>query len=346
MKTTEIQCGMCGDSFTPGSTRSYHSGSFCSSTCEAFWNEWADREFAEISRAKSLHQVPDDIDAAGALAGIRAEFDECLEHKHTEVFKKDFCGRFSIRGSAFDNTHTKYSRVNCKCWNCKRCAPKRAKLYRRSICREIEKHKLCRMLTLTLDMAGANIGTADQRALYKKHFKSKLQCPCDSCANLRKKSVPYIRDCFNKLRTYWRRQYGKAPTFIAVLEFQQNGNPHLHVVVDRYMDQSWLQAAWQAVGGGRFVNIEHFDLHRAAHYISKYLSKDDYAKLFSAPLRARRVTTSRSIKLLEKPEKLHLWELLRTTITELFSRFESTATGIVRDALDSELMGFAVPLTT
>jgi hypothetical protein len=338
--TKTSQCGMCGESFEASCSNAKQFSAFCSKPCEEYWAECSDREWGEQQRTKEMHRVPDEGDCL-ALAGIGVDFTEELKALHTQFFKKDFCGRFSIRGTAHDGSHRRYSRVNCKCWNCARCAPKRAKLYRRSICRAIEKHKLCRMLTLTLDLSAAKLGTREQRALYKKHFRPKLQCGCDSCSNLRKKSVPYTRKCFNKLRTYWRRQFKKAPTFIAVLEFQKNGNPHLHVMVDRYMDFSWIQSAWQAVGGGQFVNIKQIDLHRAAHYISKYLSKEDYAMLFSAPIRSRRVTTSRSIQLLEKSVKEHKWELLRTVIQILFDMHEDVAEDVRRDE-DGTLQGFSV----
>jgi hypothetical protein len=51
-------------------------------------------------------------------------------------------------------------------------------------------------------------------------------------------SVIYLRETFNKLRTYLRRKYGSAPKYIAVLEFHENGKPHLHVLIDRFIEQA------------------------------------------------------------------------------------------------------------
>jgi hypothetical protein len=340
--TKTNQCEMCGERLDTEHSK----GNFCNSTCYRFWRESVGEKFADLTeRHRRRKQVHEHLVDESECAGIAREFTPELRTKRDQTFRRQFCGRFSAQGKALSGTHIKYVRVNCKCWNCPRCGPKRAKLYRRSICREVERHKLCRMLTLTLDLSAAKLGTKEQRKLYKQHFQPKLQCPCDSCAELRKKAVPYIRKCFNKLRTYWRRQYKKAPTFIAVLEFQKNGNPHLHVLVDRWMEIAWVKTAWLAVGGGKFVNIKGLDLHRAAHYISKYLSKEDYAMLFSAPIRSRRVTTSRSIQLLEKSAIEHEWALMRTLIQILFDRHEDGAADVRRDE-DGTLQGFSVLLTT
>ena len=109
-------------------------------------------------------------------------------------------------------------------------------------------------------------------------------------------SVHYLRNCWNKFRTSLKRRAGKSISYIAVIEFQKNGYAHLHVLVDRFLPQPWIQSAWQAVGGGRFVNIQQVDIQRVGAYLSKYLTKD----LFSMPGKQRRCTTSRDIVLFEK----------------------------------------------
>jgi hypothetical protein len=69
------------------------------------------------------------------------------------------------------------------------------------------------------------------------------------------------------------------------------------------------------VGGGRFVNIKHVDVHRVSHYLSKYLTKE---LLLSAPKRSRRITVSRGICLIEKRKPVDLWKFCRVTILDLF----------------------------
>jgi hypothetical protein len=99
--------------------------------------------------------------------------------------------------------------------------------------------------------------------------------------------------------------------YIAILEFQKNGNPHLHVLVDRFIPHGWIKASWDALGGGRIGDIRLVDIHRISHYLSKYLTKE---LLLSAPERSRRVTTSRSIHLLEKKVNEVRWRLVPSSI--------------------------------
>ena len=219
------------------------------------------------------------------------------------------CGRFTVLGHDGKTSQTKFFRINCKCWNCSYCAPRKAKRYRKAIRSIAEQRGLSRFVTLTLD-------------------PSKIEGD----------PVRYLNDAFAKLRTYLRRYYGIAPTYIRVLEFQKNGNPHFHLLIDRYISWPWLQEAWQAVGGGLFVNVKFVDVHRISRYLSKYLTKE---LLLSAPLRSRRVTTSRSIHLFEKQSSETKWEFLRVPILVLYDRHKQRLLAVELDE-DSALASFSI----
>jgi hypothetical protein len=133
-----------------------------------------------------------------------------------------------------------------------------------------------------------------------------------------------------KLRVYFKRDFGVAPQYIRVLEFQKNGNPHFHILIDRYIDLEWVRKAWVAVGGGFMVDIRLVDVHRVSRYLSKYLTKE---LLMSAPLRCRRVTTSRGIKLFEKTASEFKWELLRVSIYRLHEMY---AIYVLRPSFDED----------
>jgi hypothetical protein len=126
--------------------------------------------------------------------------------------------------------------------------------------------------------------------------------------------VPFLNAAFAKLRVYLQRHNGGSPQYIRVLEFQKNGNPHFHILIDRRIEIEWIRKAWVAVGGGYMVDIRVIDVHRVSRYLAKYLTKD---LLMSAPLRCRRVTSSRGIKLFEKEPSEFKWELLRVSIYRL-----------------------------
>jgi hypothetical protein len=127
----------------------------------------------------------------------------------------------------------------------------------------------------------------------------------------RKFYVFTLRQAFNKFRTYLRRKFGKCPPYISVMEFTQNGVPHLHILLDRYIPQEWVSDAWDTLGGGRIVFIKRVTVYKVARYLSKYLTKD---LLLSAPKGSRRICCSRSIKLFPKFKSGIAWALVRSTI--------------------------------
>jgi len=88
------------------------------------------------------------------------------------------------------------------------------------------------------------------------------------------------------------------------------------------------------------VDIRLIDVHRVSHYLSKYLTKE---LLMSAPLRCRRVTTSRGIKLFEKALGEIKWELLRVPIYRLRHIYAADVTAELLDE-DKLLKSFTVIL--
>jgi hypothetical protein len=108
-----------------------------------------------------------------------------------------------------------------------------------------------------------------------------------------------------------------------VLEFQKNGNAHLHVLLGQYIPQAWLSGAWQSIGGGRMVDIRYVDVHRVSAYLSVYLAGEKVVHTLALlPKRARIFTTSRSIVLWGK-KKPSGWRLRRADIGELFDAVEN-----------------------
>ena len=225
---------------------------------------------------------------SGGEAAVPSSLDPVRSNRNRPTHRKPYCGQFTLAGQSLTTQQTQFQRLNCKSWGCSHCGPRRARRYKHSIRATAERLKLQRFITLTLD-------------------PEKIEGD----------PVVYLRETFNKLRTYLRRKFGSAPQYIAVLEFHENGKPHLHILIDRFIEQAWLSIAWESVGGGRIVDIRFVDVHRVSRYLSKYLTVD---LLLSAPKGVRRVTCSRGIVLLERAGNTHSWRLLRTNITHLFSR--------------------------
>ena len=90
-----------------------------------------------------------------------------------------------------------------------------------------KEHVLSRLMTLTLDLR-----------------------KCAEGEDL----VARIRDVWRKFRVYLKRKHGQPVKYIAVVERQKSGVPHLHVLVDRFIPQKWISSAWSRLGGGRIAH--------------------------------------------------------------------------------------------
>jgi hypothetical protein len=224
-----------------------------------------------------------------------------------------YCGARTLRGFTLDGQSEKLIRLNCKTWACAYCGPRKAWRYKQAIRAIAERLSLTRFLTLTLD-------------------PSKIEGD----------PVRYLRRVFNKFRVSLLRKFKCTVNYIAILEFHKSGIPHLHVLIDRFIAQRWISEAWSALGGGEIVDIRFVDVQRISHYLAKYLTKE---LLMSAPLRSRRVTTSRSIHLLEKTASDTTWVMDGRSIFQLFSIFESFAQDVQVDC-DGFLFSFSLPVGT
>ena len=270
------------------------------------------REALLISQGKSGWGSGGEAPRASARAELRSEAEQRTSldskeinrytHDLAELHKqgrKRYCGLRTLTGVAANSGVTRFIRLDCKTWGCPYCAPRKAKRYKAAIREIAEREQLNRFLTLTLDPR-----------------------------KIEGSPVRYLRRVFNKFRVYLLRKYGKSIKYIAVLEFHKNGNPHLHILLDRFIKQQWISEKWSALGGGRIVDIKFVDVHRISRYLSKYLTKE---LLLSAPSRSRRVTTSRGIRLLEKKVSEIAWRLLELSIFHLYWRYQSSAQNVIPD---------------
>lgn len=232
------------------------------------------------------------------------------------------CGRYTMEGTAHDGRGLRFMRLSCKCWNCAYCGRRKAKRYKVVIGREAERLKLSRLLTLTLDPKKTPV----------------------------KGAVTEIKKVWARFRAQLRKRYGTAPNYICVMEFQHKTKmPHLHVLIDRYIEWEWCRKIWEQAGGGAHVDIRagkknskgFVDLHRVAHYLSKYLTTE---LLCSAPKRSRRVTTSKAVTLNAKMigATLYQWEMRHETVFSAYFRFRESAEG-AEWGPDLVLQGFTVP---
>ena len=89
----------------------------------------------------------------------------------------------------------------------------------------------------------------------------------------------YLTERFNALRTEINDRYPGLSYVWIRHEGDENGRPHLHLLVDRYLDQTALSVMTERVGLGPIVDIRRVDARNAAHYLTCYLGKGALASL-------------------------------------------------------------------
>jgi hypothetical protein len=140
----------------------------------------------------------------------------------------------------------------CNQWECKCCGFRMKMNLLEEIDRIVEERpELSRLLTLTVDPG---------------------QFPDRETAHRR------IGEGWNRLKAALRSKYGDF-THLWVREEQENGYPHLHVLVSRYLPQGEVARLWSEAGMGDVVDIRQVEARKAGHYVAKYLAKDAMATL-------------------------------------------------------------------
>jgi len=218
-----------------------------------------------------------------APSGFNDTKHNCNERPGRSVGR--YCGRRTLVGRVGEKyTHRRF---RCKSYACARCGPRKIRQVRKRIVQLSVENDLTRFLTLTLDPA-------------------KLPPGADT-----KSKIDYLYETWRKMRVSISRKLGKSVRFIAVVELQGNGNPHLHALVGSYIPKEWISVAWQRVGGGWATRIERADVHRISAYLAKYLTDDS---LRDIPAGARRFSASLGLALFNRTKSGDCWVLLESPI--------------------------------
>lgn len=149
-------------------------------------------------------------------------------------------------------TKAELVRIPCNSWTCPACAVIKA-IKAKYLIKEVAiLNNLLYFLTLTLDPS-----------LIPPEFLPEGD-------NLTHK---YITHKFNVLLTNLRRKY-KHIKYVWVVEFQKNGNAHLHILLDQRIDIDLVRTIWTRIGGGHIMRIEKVQsLTGIANYLSNYIVK-------------------------------------------------------------------------
>jgi hypothetical protein len=175
------------------------------------------------------------------------------EHEETEGETERYDCRKVYRNFELQADDGEIADFRCDSWDCYCCAHRMRHNLIEDLERLVEERpELRRLLTLTLD----------------------TDVPGDKDEKHR-----YITERFNALRTEINDRYPGLSYVWIRHEGDENGRPHLHLLVDRYLDQSMLSMLSQRVGLGEVVDIRRVNARNAAHYLTSYLGKGALASL-------------------------------------------------------------------
>ncbi len=166
-----------------------------------------------------------------------------------------FCQRISI--TLLHYTGNKLmkivkSKLRCKSWKCPICAPLNAVEAYFKIRSVVLLNNLNYFLTLTLD----------PQKIPPKYFENGLN-----------KTHKYITYLFNRLLNKVRKEH-KDLKYVWVIQFQKNGNAHLHILLNVKLDINFIRNEWSNLGGGEQMRVEKVEsIERVSSYVSSYISK-------------------------------------------------------------------------
>jgi hypothetical protein len=199
--------------------------------------------------------------------------------------------------------NAKFTRVPCNSWTCPDCYLHKA-LYIKYYFREvIQLNNLAYFLTLTLDPK---------------------KIPSEYANNTHK----YITKIFNHFITILKRDKANQSLdilkYVWVIEFQKNGNAHMHILLNKYLPITVVRKLWMHVGGGIQMKILPIKtLEGMSNYISDYIVKgikgEREEKPYGFNYFERRYSISRSCK---RPEKTKITSYSKLTFIEKIRMFE------------------------
>lgn len=172
------------------------------------------------------------------------------------------------RNMEFEGPDGATTGFRCNSWSCYCCGHRMRMNLIEDLERLVEERpEMRRLLTLTLDPETAPESQEEQHE--------------------------YLTDRYNALRTELKDRFPDL-SYIWIREEGESGNPHLHVLVDRYIDQGLLSRLSARVGLGEIVDIRRVNARNAAKYLTKYLGKGAFHAL---PEGARRYGSSSDVNL-------------------------------------------------
>jgi hypothetical protein len=224
-------------------------------------------ERSSLDDGKNNSRTASDADSGQSGGGERYDCRDVFEN-----FRFEEVGEVEVDPEAaeieVDGATAPY---RCGSWRCYCCAHR----MRMNLIEELERlveerPEMRRLLTLTVDGEAAGVPESTE----ERH--------------------QYLTERFNALRTELKDRYDDLSYVWIRHEGDENGRPHLHLLVNRYLPQELVSMLAVRVGLGEVVDIRRVDARNAAKYLTSYLGKGALANL---PKGLRRYGSSGDIDL-------------------------------------------------
>jgi len=167
----------------------------------------------------------------------------------------------------------------CRSWQCEICRPRRA----RQLIAQAIRGKAQKFLTLTCVDATAPDPVARCRALIAawRELRLRIQAQHAIPEHFRwghhtKKEQKKVEKLLRAARRSKELMRQHSVEFLAVVEAQKNGNPHLHIICRMpFVPQAWISDQMKELVGAKVCDIRNVaDQKKLSNYVAKYCGKD------------------------------------------------------------------------
>lgn len=213
-----------------------------------------------------------------------------------------------------------FTKIPCNSWTCPACKFKKAIRLKYLVKDIITLNNLSYFLTLTLDPSLIPEGyrTDDTNNTHKyitKLFNHLLTI-------IRRKPYKYFDKKSEKWLDFNLSQHEEKLKYVWIIEFQKNGNAHLHILLNKFLPVDVLREVWTDIGGGHIMRVDYIrTIEGIAMYLTNYIVKGikyDSTDKTGFKFFERRYSVSKSC---ERPTKFSTATNLLKEIPENYQEF-------------------------
>lgn len=161
--------------------------------------------------------------------------------------------------------------VKCNSWTCPRCAPIKARAISYQIRDVVLLNNLNCYLTLTLDpnkLSQEDIIESQTHKIITGFFNHLI-------TTVKRKKFNYFNVKKNQHYQFALKNSGEKLKYVWVIEFQQNGLAHMHILLNQFLPIEVIREVWVHIGGGHIMYIDKVgNLNAVSNYITKYFCKE------------------------------------------------------------------------